>query len=82
MKAARPSEGLTFLQEGMIIKLSGVEYRVEMVNDCRARCVPLHKVKVTVKDKLKDKEVTFERSAGPINISPNSECEILRRDRV
>lgn len=70
---------LTYLQAGMIIKLGGVEYRVEMVNDCRARCVPLQKIKVTVKDKLRDKEVTFERSAGPVNISPNSECQILRR---
>jgi hypothetical protein len=68
---------LSRLQQGMIISLNGVKYVVDMVNSCRARCVPMEKIKVVVKDKLKDKEVSFERSASAISISPNSDCPIL-----
>lgn len=64
------------LRVNMIIELKGIKYRVDMVNACRARCVPMEKVKVVVRDKLKDKEVTFERTAASIDISPNSECPI------
>lgn len=72
---------LTYLQEGMLIKLGGVTYEVDMVNDCRARCRPTEKV--TVKRKMFDKrsgqekEIEFSHTAAVINISPNSECEIL-----
>lgn len=65
------------LRQGMIIQLRGIKYVVDMVNACRAHCVPMEKVKVVMRDKLKDKEVTFERTASSIDISPNSECPIL-----
>lgn len=71
--------GLTRLQLGMVIEMSGVRYRVDMVNDCRARCVPLDKVKVQVEDKLKGVTKEFERFGSSINISPNSECDIISR---
>lgn len=80
-RCMRPSEGMTRLQPNMIIELQGVKYRVDMVNDCRARCVPMDKivVKSTMFDKRKgeNKEVVFTRTGSSINISPNSECEIL-----
>ena len=67
----------------MVIKHSGIQYRVDMVNESRARCVPLEKVKVkqTMFDKRTgaDKEVEFERVGGAINISPNSEVEVISR---
>jgi hypothetical protein len=73
------------LQEGMVIFHGGAEYVVEMVNECRARCRPLNTQK---------KEITFTNAKGKtfsfkpelvgatINISPNSECEILRWQRA
>lgn len=82
VRHSRPSEGLTRLQPNMIIRLNDGEYLVEMVNDCRARCSPLQKVKVqrTMFDKRSgaNKEVEFERTGTSINISPNSECDIIR----
>lgn len=72
---------VTYLQEGMLIKIGGIVYEVDMVNDCRARCIPTEKVKVkhvmTDKKTGDPKEVEFSRSGTAINISPNSECEII-----
>ena len=74
---------LTRLQVGMVIEYSGEEYLVQSVTDCRAMIVPLNKRKtvVQIKNKLTDevREFTPETTGGPIGISPNSECKILRR---
>lgn len=73
---------LSRLQPGMVIEVSGDEYRVEYVNDCRAKCVPLNRQKRTIKFENKKGETcefTPETTGGAINISPNSECPILRR---
>jgi hypothetical protein len=73
------------LQEGMIIFYGGSEYVVEMVNECRARCRPLntHKKQVSFTN-AKGKTFTFqpELVGATINISPNSECEIVRWQRA
>lgn len=46
----------------------GREYVVEMVNECRARCRPVGKIKVAFGD-----TVTFEASMATINVSPTRE---------
>ncbi len=83
MKTKIDPGSLTFLQVGMQFKHGGSVYRVEMVNESRARCVPVDKIKVkqTMFDKRTgaDKEVEFERTGGAINISPNSEVEVVCR---
>lgn len=76
---------LTRLQEGMIIDHCGAEYRVDMVNECRARCVPVNKTRKTVaftNKKGEACEFTPEFTGSAINISPNSECQILRRSSL
>ena len=69
------------LQEGMVISHSGEEYLVEMVNECRARCRPINTRKKEVSfTNAKGKTFKFqpEMVGASINISPNSECDILR----
>jgi hypothetical protein len=56
--------------------LNGEKHRVEMVNDCRARCVPLAK-RERVITPLVGEPVTIQSTGSAINISPNSEIEIL-----
>lgn len=74
---------LSRLQVGMVVRLNGEEHVVEMVNDCRARCLPLNKrkMKVRIEDKLTGQVREFEpeTTGGAANVSPNSDCEILRR---
>ncbi len=81
MKTKIDAGTLTRLQVGMVIKHGGTDYRVDLVNESRARCVPLEKVKVkqVMFDKRSgtEKEVEFSRSGGAISISPNSEVEIV-----
>jgi len=54
-----------------------------MVNNSRARCVPVDKVKVERKmfDKRsgEEKVVVFEHAGTTINISPNSEVQIVKK---
>lgn len=68
---------LTRLQAGHVILLSGIEHRVILVNDCRARVVPLKKVKKSYKT-LEGEDVSFEAKGKAVNISPNSEVPIVR----
>lgn len=73
--------GLSRLQAGMVIVYSGTEYRVEYVNDCRARCIPInrqHKTVTFVNKKGEACEFTPETTGGAINISPNADCQIIR----
>lgn len=74
---------LTLLQKGMLFKHQGAVYRVDMVNECRARCVPVNRVKVEREmfDKRtgENKVVSFEHDGAAINISPNSEVEIVKQ---
>lgn len=70
------SQTLTRLQPGHLIEVSGEEYHVVMVNDCRARCVPLAKRERTITPKFGD-AVTIQSTGNALNISPNSECRIL-----
>jgi hypothetical protein len=73
---------LSRLQPGMVVEIGGEEHVVEMVNDCRARCLPLNKKKskVRITDKLTGEVREFEpeTTGGAVNISPNADCKILR----
>jgi hypothetical protein len=78
--AKRRIKPLTRLQEGMIVMLDGAEHRVDLVNDCRARCAPLRRVRVTIKDRF-DNVRTFDRMPPAVSISPNSEIRIVRWEK-
>lgn len=73
---------LTKLQLHDVILLDGALHRVDLVNDCRARCIPTaRRLKTYVPQTGRDagKEIAFS-SCGPcISISPNAECEVLGR---
>jgi hypothetical protein len=77
----RPS---TRLQEGMLVKCEGVVWRVGLANECRARLDPITRVKRVIEhyDKKTGEETTKEIEVFPasINVSPNSEIEILEYD--
>lgn len=67
---------LTRLQPGMIVRWNGAEHRVAFVNDCRAHIIPLAKVTVQIKPRF-GPPCTFQRTQPGMDISPNSEIEIL-----
>lgn len=71
---------LTYLQPGMCVLHAGRPCRVEMVNDCRARLRPLHRVQRTVLPATgarAGQAVTFTAPEACFSISPNSELPIL-----
>jgi hypothetical protein len=60
------------LQAGQVIRLGAVLYRVEYVNACRARAIPLAKRHVVLKDGHE-----FDSEQRGVNISPDSLVEIV-----
>lgn len=77
------SKTLTRLQPGHIVALEGgVEHVIVFVNDCRAVAVPRSAKTVVVRIKpLVGEEKTFSRTVRTgLNISPNSECQIIGLD--
>ena len=72
------SNNTTCLQQGMLILVGDKKYRVERVNECRAYCVPARKHRVIIKDKVFNKVRQFMATGSAINISPNSDCRIVR----
>jgi len=66
------------LQVGDVIELSGIEYVIDYLNDCRARAIPLTRKQVSYKT-VEGKQVVFTTDYSGQNISPNSEGPILRR---
>ena len=74
------SDTLTKLQPGHIVMFNGARHRVTMVNDCRARIVPMEKVETQVEQIIDGKKVvvaSFSKYGAGQNISPNSEIPIL-----
>jgi len=74
------SDTLTKLQPGHIVMFNGARHRVTMVNDCRARIVPMEKVETQVEQIIDGKKVvvaSFSKYGVGQNISPNSEIEIV-----
>lgn len=64
------------LRRGQLVDYFGEPCRVVMVNECRARLVPVRKLKVTISN-LFGRTVTFKRSLPGFNVSVNSEIPIL-----
>src|SRR5262245_19183439 len=69
---------LSNLRVGDVFPWDGVDYVVDMINDCRARCSPLARKQVQYTT-LRGDEVKFEADYASINISPNSEVNVTRR---
>lgn len=59
------------LQPGQVVRYDNALWRVDYVNECRARIVPLAKRHVTVGDH------EFESEARGVNISANAEVAIV-----
>jgi len=79
------NETLSRLQPGHVLAFDGTEYVVAMVNDSRALCIPITKVKRTVTPSTganAGKSIQIESTGAPISISPNSLCPILRTQEV
>ena len=55
---------------GERVTINGTTYRVDMVNPCRARCVPLQKRKVTITDRVFNTTRSFMANKSAINICP------------
>lgn len=70
------SNTLSRLKVGHLVRFDNCECRVVMVNDCRARLVPLARKPVKI-ETLGGKEVCFERPQAAYNVSPNAEVEIV-----
>ena len=66
------------LRVGDVILLEGEKHFCEMVNDSRARCVPMHVQSVSYTT-TGGKAVTFNTFARSSNISPDAEVEILEQ---
>lgn len=62
----------------MIVRMSGEDWRVTLVNESRAHCVPVKsKEKVVIKDWEGGVRRTFWKPRRGMDISPNSEVEIV-----
>src|SRR5687767_2315624 len=63
---------MTYLQLGQVIRLADALYRVDFVNDCRARITPLMKRHVVLADGTE-----FDAQLRKLDISPNSVVQIV-----
>lgn len=61
------------LRRGSVVRLEGRRYRVAMVNDCRAYCVPCERETRTVIDRTTGQARQFSASGRGVSISPRSE---------
>lgn len=69
----------TMLRPGQVFHLNGARWRVAYVNESRAHCVSVATRTVTVRDRRTGQERTFQaHSRETLDISPNSELEVLR----
>lgn len=68
----------TRLRVGDVILLDARRHVIEMVNECRAKAVPVAKKRVDY-ETVAGKRVKFDTSYASQNISPNSECKIVQR---
>lgn len=67
---------MTRLQEGQIVLVGEVRHHVILVNESRARVVPMKKVPKSYTTVMGEK-VSFNASGKPFNISPDSEIPIV-----
>lgn len=77
MKKLYPNT-LTRLQPGMVVVLRGEQWRVSLVNECRAHCVPVRaKERVVIRDWSGAVRREYWAQRRGIDISPNSEVEVV-----
>jgi hypothetical protein len=69
------------LRVGDIVKLGEAEYRVDMVNECRARCTALAGRRVTIQA-ADGATRTFTAPGQAIDISPWSVVDIVGHDKA
>ena len=59
---------------GERVMINGKPYRVEFVNSCRARCMPVGKRVVSYMDSRTGRQVSFRAADGrPVNIAATTE---------
>lgn len=68
-----------WLQPGDVVRLQEGEHVVDLVNDCRARCVPLGLRTVQVTPKLGDPRTFRARASGYASIAPRVEQSFVVR---
>ncbi len=73
------SQTITRLQRGHVVQFLDGEYLITYVNDCRAVAIPRARRTVKIRA-LGGRQVTFSAPGVSLNISPNSECEIVGVD--
>lgn len=66
------------LRVGDVILLDSRRHVIEMVNESRARAVPVARKRVDY-ETVSGKRVAFDTNYASQNISPNSECKIVQR---
>lgn len=71
-------EELGMLKVGQKVRYMGEVYRVEMVNLCRARLVPLRKQRVKIESKDGAGKRTFQVTGRAIDVAPTSILETVR----
>lgn len=64
------------LREGDVIEFGGKRWRVDQVNACAARCVPLTKREIEINGR------SFKAKGDVTYISPWSEVEIIKRRKA
>ncbi len=65
------------LQAGQVIRYGQALWRVDYVNEFRARIVPLTKRHVVIKDDDGDEKRAFDSEQRGVNISPNSCLDVI-----
>lgn len=63
---------MSLLQPGQTVKMANALWRVDYVNDCRARLIPLGKRHVLLEDGTE-----FDTEGRAVNVSPNSLLEVV-----
>ncbi len=65
------------LQAGQIVRYSQSLWRVDYVNECRARIIPLTKRHVVLLDDEGNEKRAFDSEQRGVNISPDSPLEVV-----
>lgn len=65
------------LQVGQVVRYESRLWRVDYINACRARLVPLARRHVVIKDDDGDEVRSFDAERGGVNIAPTSELPVV-----
>ncbi len=65
---------MNYLRLGDVLNINGAPHIVDMVNDCRARCIPITRKAVKIASRFNEAQVaTFTVLAASVSISPRYE---------